>query len=117
MTMTQPDRRRRKMTASEAAKRFGVSPRTIRNVVAEERSEYVGRAVSRRDQIVALHRQGLKQKSIAEQLGVAKSLVSMRLREAREAGVDLSRLPEHESDPKVQVEDGSLATKGPVSNS
>ena len=80
------------MTASEAAKRFGVSPRTIRRVVAEERTDYVGRAASRRDQIIALHRQGLKQKAIAAQLDVTPALVSIRLREAREAGVDLSRL-------------------------
>lgn len=85
------------MTATEAAKRFGVSPRTIRNVVAEERSVYVGRAVSRREQIITLYRQGLKQKTIAEQLGVTPALVSMRLREAREAGVDLSRLPADET--------------------
>ena len=89
----QPDRRKRRMTAREAAERFGVSPRTIRYVVAEERTEYVGRAVSRRDQIIALHRQGLKQKAIAAQLAQAPALVSIRLREAREAGIDLSRLP------------------------
>lgn len=92
MTM-EPDRRKRRVTAREAGERFGRSARTIRRVVAEERAEYVGRAVSRRDQIVQLHRQGLKQVEIAAQLGVAKSLVSMRLREARESGVDLSRLP------------------------
>ena len=99
VTMQGPDRRKRRMTATEAAKRFGVSPRTIRNVVAEERSEYVGRAVSRREQIITLYRQGLKQIEIAEKLGVAKSLVSMRLREAREAGVDLSRLPTDGDEP------------------
>mgnify|MGYP003381861246 CR=1 FL=1 len=81
------------MTATEAAKRFGVSPRTIRNVVAEERGEYVGRATTRRDQIIELHRQGLKQKAIATKLGVTPALVSIRLREAREAGTDLSQLP------------------------
>lgn len=106
VTMQGPDRRKRRMTANEAAKRFGVSPRTIRNVVAEERSEYVGRAVSRRDQIIALYRQGLKQKAIAAQLDVTPALVSMRLREAREAGVDLSRLPadvQSRSAPKSDV--------------
>jgi len=89
----EPDRRKRRMTATEAAKRFGVSVRTIRNVVAEERSEYVGRAASRREQIIELYRQGLKQKAIAAQLDVTPTLVSIRLREAHETGVDLSRLP------------------------
>lgn len=100
MTVTeQPDRRRRRMTAREAAERFGVSPRTIRRVVAEERGEYVGRAASRREQIITLHRQGLKQKAIAEQLGVTPALVSIRLREARAEGVELSRLPANEPPP------------------
>lgn len=85
------------MTAREAAEKFGVSVRTVQRVVAEERSVYVGRAVSRREQIITLYRQGLKQKAIAEQLGVTPALVSMRLREAREAGVDLSRLPADET--------------------
>lgn len=88
-----PDRRKRRMTAREAAERFGVSERTIRYVVAEERAVYVGRAASRRDQIVELYRRGVKQKDIAAQLGVTAALVSIRLREARESGVDLSPLP------------------------
>lgn len=92
-----PERRQRRMTAREAAEKFGVSVRTVQRVVAEERSVYVGRAVSRREQIITLYRQGLKQKAIAEQLGVTPALVSMRLREAREAGVDLSRLPADET--------------------
>ena len=91
--MTEPDRRRRKMTAREAAERFGVSPRTIRRVVAEERSVYEQTAADRRVQIIAMYRQGMKQKVIAEKLGVTPALVSKRLREAREAGVDLSRIP------------------------
>lgn len=94
-----PERRQRRMTAREAAEKFGVSVRTVQRVVAEERSVYVGRAVSRREQIITLYRQGLKQKTIAEQLGVTPALVSMRLREAREAGVDLSRLPTDGDEP------------------
>ena len=97
--MIETVRKKRHGTARELAERFGVSPRTVQRLVAEERSEYVGRAVSRREQIIALYRQGLKQIEIAEKLGVAKSLVSMRLREAREAGVDLSRLPTDGDEP------------------
>lgn len=92
--MTEPDRRRRKVTAREAAKRFGVSPRTIRRVVAEDREDYVRRAASRREQIVDLYRQGMKQKEIAAKLGVTPALVSMRIREAREAGMPLERASE-----------------------
>jgi len=86
-------RKKRHGTARELAERFGVSPRTVQRLVAEERADYVSRAVSRRDQIITLHRQGVKQKAIAAQLDVTPALVSMRLREAREAGIDLSRLP------------------------
>ncbi|WP_156150504.1 helix-turn-helix domain-containing protein [Gordonia sihwensis] len=81
------------MTAREAAERFGVSPRTIRYVVAEERTVYENRAAERREKIIELHRRGLRQKEIAAQLEVTPGLVSKRLREAREAGVDLSRIP------------------------
>lgn len=91
--MIETVRKKRHGTARELAERFGVSPRTVQRLVAEERSQYVGRAVSRRDQIIALYRQGLKQKAIAAQLDVTPALVSIRLREAREAGVDLSRIP------------------------
>lgn len=101
--MIETVRKKRHGTARELAERFGVSPRTVQRLVAEERSEYVGRAASRRDQIIALHRRGLKQKAIAAQLDVTPALVSIRLREAREAGVDLSRLPADDVAPKSDV--------------
>lgn len=93
MTMTELDRRRRKMTARAAAEKFGVSIRTVQRVVAEERAVYEQAAADRRTQIIDLYRQGLKQKAIADQLGVTPALVSIRIREARAAGVDLSRVP------------------------
>ncbi|WP_345314483.1 helix-turn-helix domain-containing protein [Gordonia alkaliphila] len=92
--MTEPDRRRRKMTARAAAEKFGVSIRTVQRVVAEERAVYEQAAADRRAQIIDLYRRGLKQKAIAAQLGVTPALVSIRIREAREAGVDLSLLPD-----------------------
>ncbi|GHA47049.1 hypothetical protein GCM10010329_82050 [Streptomyces spiroverticillatus] len=45
----------------------------------------------RRDQIVERHRQGLKGYEIARELPVSAGLVSTRLKEARSAGVDLTR--------------------------
>jgi transposase len=45
----------------------------------------------RRAQIVDLHKNGLRGRAIARELGVALALVSLRLREARESGVDLGR--------------------------
>lgn len=87
----EPRRERRTATARELADRFGVSPRTVRSMIAEERTTYEGRSRQRRDQIVELHRQGLKGYEIARALNVSAGLVSTRLKEARSAGVDLTR--------------------------
>lgn len=90
--MTQePRRERRTVTARELADRFGVSLRTVVRMVAEDRTAYEGRSRQRRDQIVELHRQGLKGYEIARELNVSSGLVSTRLKEARSAGVDLTR--------------------------
>ncbi|MEU6664234.1 hypothetical protein [Streptomyces sp. NPDC046821] len=90
--MTQhPRRERRTATARELADRFGVSPRTVMRMISEERAAYEGRSRQRRDRIVDLHRQGLKGYEIARELSVTAGLVSIRLREARSAGVDLTR--------------------------
>ncbi|MFE5881537.1 hypothetical protein [Streptomyces hydrogenans] len=86
----QPRRERRPVTARELADRFGVSPRTVLRMVSEERSAYEGRSRQRRDRIVELHRQGLKGYEIARELSVSPGLVSIRLKEARAAGVDLT---------------------------
>lgn len=93
----EPERTRRKHTARQLAAQFGVSVRTVQRTVAEERATYEGRADDRRARIVALHRKGLKGKEIAATLGVTPALVSMRLKEAREAGEDLSRVKVSES--------------------
>ncbi|PVC81587.1 MULTISPECIES: HTH domain-containing protein [unclassified Streptomyces] len=90
--MTQePRRERRTVTARELADRFGVSPRTVLRMIAEERAIYEGRSRQRRDEIVELHRRGLKGYEIARELSVSAGLVSIRLKEAREAGMDLTR--------------------------
>ncbi|MEU5583272.1 HTH domain-containing protein [Streptomyces huasconensis] len=87
----QPSRERRTVTARELADWFGVSPRTVVRMIAEERTTCEGRSRQRRDQIVELHRQGLKGYEIARELHVSAGLVSVRLKEARSAGVDLTR--------------------------
>ncbi|MFI1897796.1 hypothetical protein ACH41D_36070 [Streptomyces globisporus] len=79
------------MTARELADRFGVSPRTVLRMIAEERAIYESRSRQRRDEIVELHRRGLKGYEIARELSVSAGLVSIRLKEAREAGMDLTR--------------------------
>lgn len=91
---TEPDRRRRNRTARELAEAVGRSPRWVQYTRAEERAVYEDRARERRERIVELHRLGLSGRQIAAELGVSGSLVSTRLKEARLAGVDLSRLPD-----------------------
>lgn len=67
------------MTAKEAAKRFGKSPRTIRRLVAEDRSDYEGRAAGRRRIAGTMHEQGASWAEIAAAVGgtewAARSLV------------------------------------------
>ena len=59
----------RTMTAKEAAKRFGKSPRTIRRLVAEDRSDYEGRAAGRRRIAGTMHAKGASWAEIAEAVG------------------------------------------------
>jgi len=79
-------RAQRAMTARELAEAFNRSPRTIRRIIAEERSSYEARAQDRRARILELHAQGLGVRAIARELEVDPGLVSKRLKEAREAG-------------------------------
>ncbi|MFC7830905.1 hypothetical protein [Streptomyces sp. NPDC057375] len=67
-----------------------MSPRTVLRMVAEERAAYESRSRQRRDQIIELHRQGLKGYEIARELSISAGLVSIRLKEARSAGADLT---------------------------
>jgi predicted DNA-binding transcriptional regulator YafY len=92
--LREPRRIRRKVTARELAERFGVSERTVQRSVAEERTIYEARANERRVKIIELHRAGHTRNQIAQALGVTPPLVSIRLREAREAGLDLSPIPD-----------------------
>lgn len=85
-----PRRGHRTRTAREVAEQFGVTPRHIRRVIAEDRDAYEGRAEQRRAQIIELHRRGFGVRAIARELGVSPGLVSGRLKEAREAGTDLT---------------------------
>lgn len=84
--MTVVRRQRRKMTAREAAERLGVSVRTIQNYMAEDRADYLDRAKDRRAKILELHRAGVKGAVIARELGISEGLVSIRIKQAREAG-------------------------------
>ena len=61
--------KRRSLTSTEAAKRFGKSPRTIRRLVAEDRSDYEATAAARRQQAHDLKQQGMSWAEVAEAMG------------------------------------------------
>lgn len=75
---------RRKMTAREAAERYGCSPRYIRSVVAEPRHEFLARAAERREKVLSLREQGLKYREIAERLSIPLSTVKTIMRQAKQ---------------------------------
>jgi transposase len=74
---------RRKMTAAEAAERFGASTRTIQRLFAEPRDDFLDRAKARRQRAVELREQGLKYREIAEEMGISTGTVGGLLHDAK----------------------------------
>ena len=72
---TGPTRAKRKQSARELAERFGVSPRTIRRTVAQERADYLADAAARHERIRALRAEGLSMRAIAAKEGVTVGTV------------------------------------------
>ncbi|WP_072691742.1 sigma factor-like helix-turn-helix DNA-binding protein [Rhodococcus marinonascens] len=77
---------RRKRSAKEAAKLLGVSERTIRNLVAEPRQDYLRRAAEQRKRAVELRTEGLKYKQIAEKMGISIGVAGSLIHHARKHG-------------------------------
>lgn len=75
--------RRRKATAKELAKRMGASERTVRNLVAEPRADFLARAAANRARAVELRGQGLLYREIAEQMDISIGTVGKLLHDAR----------------------------------
>jgi DNA-directed RNA polymerase specialized sigma24 family protein len=80
---------RRATTARETAKRLGIAPRTVRNIIAEPRSEFEARAAERRERVIALRREGLTYAQIAAEVGMTVGGVGTVLHHARKAGVSV----------------------------
>lgn len=74
---------RRKLTAREAAEKFGASTRTIQRLFAEPREDFLERAELRRMQVVGLREQGMKYREIAEEMGISTGAVGRILHDAR----------------------------------
>ena len=71
---------RRSQTARELGKRFNRSPRTIRRVMAESRSDYESRAGERRAKIRELRATGMTYREIAAEIGCAIGTVHNALK-------------------------------------
>ncbi|MFC8047974.1 replication protein RepB [Nocardia sp. NPDC057353] len=87
---------RRTKTAREMAEQMGISVRSVRNIVAEPRSDYEGRAVEKRRRAQQMRLAGASYKQIAEVLGVSIGSVSTLLR-IPVPGPDGSDSPENSS--------------------
>lgn len=72
MTALKPAKR--KQTARELAKKFGVSERTIRRAVAQPRADYVAASHARQDYALRLRESGMKWREVGEALdGISDS--------------------------------------------
>lgn len=67
--MTALNPAKRKQTARELAKKFGVSERTIRRAVAQPRAEYVAGTHARQDEALRLRESGMKWREVGDALG------------------------------------------------
>ncbi len=87
-------RRRRTKTAAETAKALGLTPRTVRRYIAEERSTYIDRAADRRRIAGEMKAAGASWEEIAVAVNgtpwAARSLVRRYAEEQRQ-GTEQSR--------------------------
>lgn len=74
---------RRSKTARELANELGVSERSIRNIIAEPRSDYEARTRAKEERAQELRAAGMKYKQIAEEMGISIGSVSVLLRPRR----------------------------------
>lgn len=71
---------RRTKTAREMAEQMGISVRSVRNIVAEPRGDYEGRAIEKRRRAQQMRLAGASYRQIADALGVTIGSVSSLLR-------------------------------------
>lgn len=88
--LTPTIRRRRGKTAREMAERLGVTPRTVRSYMAQERSEWLTEARARQEQAAILRDSGMSWAQVAEQMGLQEAAAKQlgyryRLRTAKTA--------------------------------
>lgn len=82
--MTAQTPARRKKTARELAEQFGVSPRTIREIVAEPRNEFEARSQTRQDEALGLRTKGLSYAEIGKALGISRDAAAGLVRRGQQ---------------------------------
>ena len=75
--MSGTKRMKRKYTARELAERFGVTPRHVRRIVAQERDEWIAEAIERRQKAAELRAQGLRWAAVGQELGISADAARM----------------------------------------
>nr|WP_013246614.1 hypothetical protein [Salmonella enterica]ADK26052.1 probable plasmid replication protein [Salmonella enterica subsp. enterica serovar Enteritidis] len=89
MSGNQKIARERNMTAREAAKKFGKSPRTIRRLVALDRDEYLKRAADKRQKVYDMRMSGCPWDEIAKAVKSTyhsvRSMYYQRVRELQDS--------------------------------
>lgn len=83
--MSTPTRAVRKHTARELGERFGRSPRTIRRIIAQERSEFLAQARERGQRIVKLREEGMSMRAIADEVGCSVGTVHRHIKANKES--------------------------------
>jgi hypothetical protein len=75
---------KRNAPASVLAARFGVTTRTVRNVIAEPRPEFDARARARQSEALNLRELGLSYAEIGKSLGISRDAASGLVRRGRQ---------------------------------
>jgi transposase len=76
--------KRRTETARDISKRFGVSVRHVRRIVAEPRNEFESRGRKRQDEALALIESGLTYQEAADHLQISRGTAAGLVHRARE---------------------------------
>lgn len=75
---------RRTGTARELAARYGISERSVRDVIAEPRDDFEARARARQMQALGLREQGMTYQAIADQMGISRGAAAGLVHRAKD---------------------------------
>ena len=70
---------KRKHTAAEMAAKYGVSPRTVKRIMAQPRAEYDAERHARQDEALRLRESGMKWHEVGAELGGVSASAASRL--------------------------------------